>query len=211
MNLMDLPVIQADGNPSGTVAVDEAVFGVPFKEPLVHQVVTAYLAGGRAGTSAQKNRSRVRGGGRKPFRQKGTGSARAGTIRSPLWRGGGTIFAASTRSYAQKVNRKAYRVALRSILSELVRQDRLRLCDAIELDEPRTRLLIALLKQLDVVDKRRIFLVTAEHHESLALACRNVVGVNASEVAHIDPVSLIDHDTVILTSAALKKLESSLQ
>ena len=136
---MDLPVIQADGNPSGMVAVDETVFGVPFKEPLVHQVVTAYLAGGRAGTSAQKNRSRVRGGGRKPFRQKGTGSARAGTIRSPLWRGGGTIFAASTRSYAQKVNRKAYRVALRSILSELVRQDRLRLCAAIELDEPRTR------------------------------------------------------------------------
>jgi len=208
---MDLPVIQADGNPSGMVAVDETVFGVPFKEPLVHQVVTAYLAGGRAGTSAQKNRSRVRGGGRKPFRQKGTGSARAGTIRSPLWRGGGTIFAASTRSYAQKVNRKAYRVALRSILSELIRQDRLRLCDAIELDGPRTRLLIALLKQLDVVDKRRILLVTAEHHESLALACRNVVGVNASEVAHIDPVSLIDPDTVILTSAALKKLELSLQ
>ena len=208
---MDLPVIQADGNPSGTVAVDEAVFGVPFKEPLVHQVVTAYLAGGRAGTSAQKNRSRVRGGGRKPFRQKGTGSARAGTIRSPLWRGGGTIFAASTRSYAQKVNRKAYRVALRSILSELIRQDRLRLCDAIELDGPRTRLLIALLKQLNVVDKRRILLVTAEHHESLALACRNVVGVNACEVAHIDPVSLIDPDTVILTSAALKKLELSLQ
>ena len=207
---MDLPVIQADGNPSGTVAVDETVFGVPFKEPLVHQVVTAYLAGGRAGTSAQKNRARVRGGGRKPFRQKGTGSARAGTIRSPLWRGGGTIFAASPRSYAQKVNRKAYRVALRSILSELVRQDRLRLCDAIELDAPRTRLLIALLKRLDIVDKRRILFVTAEHHESLALACRNVVGVNASEVAHIDPVSLIDHDTVILTSAALKKLESSL-
>ena len=164
-----------------------------------------------AGTSAQKKRSQVRGGGRKPFRQKGTGSARAGTIRSPLWRGGGTIFAATTRSYAQKVNRKAYRVALRSILSELVRQERLRLCDAIELEEPRTRLLIALLRQLGVVDNRRILLITAEHHESLALACRNVVGVNASEVAHIDPVSLIDHDTVILTSAALKKLELSLQ
>ena len=165
----------------------------------------------RQGTASTLTRSEVRGGGRKPFRQKGTGSARAGTIRSPLWRGGGTIFAASTRSYAQKVNRKAYRVALRSILSELVRQERLRLCDAIELEEPRTRLLIALLRQLGVVDNRRMLLITAEHHESLALACRNVVGVNASEVAHIDPVSLIDHDTVILTSAALKKLELSLQ
>ena len=208
---MELPLLQANGDYSGAVKVDDAVFATPFKEPLIHQVVTAYLAGRRAGTSSQKNRSQVRGGGRKPHRQKGTGRARAGTIRSPLWRGGGVIFANTTRSYAQKVNRKAYRVALRSILSELIRQDRLRLCDAIEVEEPRTRGLLQLLKQLNISGESRVLLITEEHHANLTLACRNVIGINSSEASRVDPVSLVDHGTVIFTTAALKKMESSLQ
>ena len=139
---------------SGSVDVAEAAFGAAFNEALVHQVVTAYLAGGRAGTKAQKNRSAVRGGGAKPWRQKGTGRARAGTIRSPIWVGGGRAFAAKPRNYEQKVNKKMYRAALRSVLSELVRQDRLVIVESLELEAPKTKLLASKLKELELENAR---------------------------------------------------------
>jgi large subunit ribosomal protein L4 len=186
------------------IQVSEATFGRDFSEPLVHQVVTAYLAGARAGTKAQKNRSAARGGGRKPWRQKGTGRARAGTIRSPIWRGGGRAFAAAPRDHSQKVNRKMYRGALQSILSELVRQERLVVVDSIGLDEPRTRSLLTRLEELDF-DKGLI--VTGEADENLFLAARNIPGVYAVDVSGIDPVSLVAAEKVVVTVDAVQKIQ----
>jgi len=186
------------------IQVSEATFGRDFSEPLVHQVVTAYLAGARAGTKAQKNRAAVSGGGKKPWRQKGTGRARAGTTRSPIWRGGGATFAAMPRDHAQKVNRKMYRGALQAILSELVRQQRLIVVESLELAEPRTK---ALLGKLADLGFETGLIVTGEVNENLYLASRNLPGVYALDVAGIDPVSLVGADKVIMTVDAIKKVQ----
>ena len=187
--------------------VADAVFGQEFNETLVHQVVVAYMAAGRAGTHAQKNRAAVRGGGTKPWRQKGTGRARAGTIRSPLWRGGGKTFAATTRDYSQKVNKKAYRVAIRAILSELVRQDRLVVVDSFSVQSPKTKELAAKLKEMDV---DRVLIVHDEPDENLFLAARNLPHVDVEDTSIVDPVSLIGFDKVLITAAALRQFEEKL-
>ncbi|MDX1799278.1 MAG: 50S ribosomal protein L4 [Marinobacter sp.] len=189
------------------VSVSDAAFAKDFNESLVHQVVTAYMAGGRQGTRAQKTRSEVRGGGKKPWRQKGTGRARAGTIRSPLWRSGGVTFAAKPQSYEQKVNRKMYRAALCSIFSELVRQDRLVIVDDLSVETPKTKAFNAKLKDLGVDNA----LILAENVEqNLHLASRNVPHVDVRDVAGLDPVSLVAFEKVVVTVPALKKIEEML-
>ncbi|WP_027962351.1 50S ribosomal protein L4 [Halomonas halodenitrificans] len=192
---------------AGTVDVSDATFGKEFNEALVHQVVTAYLAGGRQGTRAQKNRSDVRGGGKKPWRQKGTGRARAGTIRSPIWRAGGVTFAARPQDHGQKVNRKMYRAAMRSILSELVRQDRLVAVEEIAVDAPKTKQLVA---KLDELGLEKVLIVTEEVDEKLYLAARNIPNVDVIDVAAADPVSLVAFDKVLATVSALRKFEEKL-
>ena len=192
---------------AGTVEVTDATFGKEFNEALVHQVVTAYLAGGRQGTRAQKNRSQVSGGGKKPFRQKGTGRARAGTIRSPLWRSGGVTFAARPQDHSQKVNRKMYRAAMRSILSELVRQERLVAVDEFTVDAPKTKQLVAKLAELGL---EKTLIVTEEVDANLYLAARNIPNVDVVDVAAADPVSLIAFDKVLVTVSALRKFEEKL-
>ena len=191
----------------GSVELSEVAFGREFNEALVHQVVVAYLAGGRQGTRAQKNRSDVRGGGRKPWRQKGTGRARAGTIRSPIWRGGGVTFAARPQDHAEKVNRKMYRGALQCILSELIRQERLVACESFSLEVPKTKGLLEALKKLEL---KNVLIVTDEVDENLYLASRNLKDVDVRDVQGVDPVSLLSHDKVLVTVGALKKLEEAL-
>lgn len=186
------------------IKVSETTFGRDFSEALVHQVVTAYLAGGRAGTKAQKNRSAVSGGGRKPYRQKGTGRARAGTIRSPIWRGGGKTFAATPRDHSQKVNKKMYRGAMQAILSELVRQERLIVVDSLEVKEPGTA---ALVRQLADLGFETGLIVTGELDENVYLSSRNVPGVYTLDVSGIDPVSLVAADKVIMTVDAVEKIQ----
>ena len=195
-------------NSGEAVTVADAVLGAEFNEPLVHQVVTAYLAGGRAGTKAQKTRSEVSGGGKKPWRQKGTGRARAGTIRSPLWRGGGATFAAKPRSHAQKVNRKMWRSAMRAILSELVRQQRLEVSGGISVSEPKTK---RLLEQLGPSAEGRILIVTEEVERNLYLAARNLPHVALCDSSALDPVMLVNADKVVVTVDALKRIEGLLQ
>ena len=192
---------------NGSVEVSELIFGKEFNESLVHQVVTAYMAGGRQGSKAQKNRSAVSGGGAKPFRQKGTGRARAGTIRSPLWRSGGVTFAASPRDYSQKVNKKMYRAAMRCIFSELVRQDRLVVVEGFQMEAPKTKQFIAKMKELELSNA---LLITEEVEVNLYLAARNVPHVDVRDVAAIDPVSLVGFDKVVVTSAALNKINEVL-
>ncbi|BBI47825.1 MULTISPECIES: 50S ribosomal protein L4 [Halomonadaceae] len=192
---------------AGTVEVADATFGKEFNEALVHQVVTAYLAAGRQGTRAQKSRSDVRGGGKKPWRQKGTGRARAGTIRSPLWRSGGVTFAARPQDYTQKVNRKMYRAAMRSILSELVRQERLVAIEEFVVDAPKTKQVAAKLKELNL---EKVLIVTEEVDEKLYLAARNLPHVDVVDVAAADPVSLVAFDKVLITVSALRKFEEKL-
>lgn len=192
---------------TGSVDVAEATFGADFNEPLVHQVVTAYLAGSRAGTKAQKNRSAVRGGGTKPWRQKGTGRARAGTIRSPIWVGGGRAFAAQPRNYEQKVNKKMYRAALRSVLSELVRQERLVVVKDLELEAPKTKLLATKLKELDLDN---VLILNEAFDEKIYLAARNLPNVGICDAASIDPVVLIRFEKVLVTLPALKLIEERL-
>jgi len=187
--------------------VADTVFGQDFNESLVHQVVVAYMAAGRAGTHAQKNRAAVSGGGSKPWRQKGTGRARAGTIRSPLWRGGGKTFAATTRDYSQKVNKKAYRAAVRSILSELVRQERLVVVESFAVDAPRTRDLVA---KLGAMELDRVLIVHDEPDENLYLAARNLPHVDVVDTTIVDPVSLVGFDKVLITAAALRQFEERL-
>ncbi|MBX3707989.1 MAG: 50S ribosomal protein L4 [Pseudomonadales bacterium] len=191
----------------GSVEVSEAAFAREYNEALVHQVVVAHMAGARQGTRAQKTRAEVSGGGRKPWRQKGTGRARAGSIRSPIWRGGGVTFAARPQDHSQKVNRKMYRGALRCILSELIRQERLVVCETFALDAPRTKALLARLKELDLRD---VLIVAEEIDQNLYLASRNLKDVDVSDVAALDPVSLISHQKVLVTVGALKKLEEAL-
>ena len=192
---------------SGSVDVAEAAFGAEFNEALVHQVVTAYLAGSRAGTKAQKNRAAVRGGGAKPWRQKGTGRARAGTIRSPIWVGGGRTFAAKPRNYDQKVNKKMYRAALRSMLSELVRQDRLVVVESLELEAPKTKLLAAKLKELELDS---VLILNEAFDENVFLAARNLPNVGICDASSMDPVVLIRFEKVLITLPALKLIEERL-
>jgi len=192
---------------SGSVDVAETAFNAEFNEALVHQVVTAYLAGGRAGTKAQKNRAAARGGGTKPWRQKGTGRARAGTIRSPIWVGGGRTFAAKPRDYEQKVNKKMYRAALRSVLSELVRQDRLVIVKELDIEAPKTKLLATKLKELDLDN---VLILNEAFEEKLFLAARNLPDVGICDAASIDPVVLIRFDKVLVTLPALKLIEERL-
>ncbi len=195
----------AVANDASGVNVSDELFGVDFKPALVHQVVTAYLAGGRAGTKAQRTRAQVRGGGKKPWRQKGTGRARAGTIRSPLWKGGGRIFAASPRDFGQKVNRKMYRGAMRSILAELVRQDRLVVVKDLSLAERKTR---KLLEFLDATGAgRRGLIVVTEVDENLAYSSNNIPYLSLTDVAGLDPVSLVGAEKVIVTVDAIKQIE----
>lgn len=194
-------------NQTGAVNVADNIFGTEFKPALVHQVVTAYLSSARAGTKAQKTRSQVSGGGAKPWRQKGTGRARCGTSRSPLWRSGGIIFAATPRDYSQKVNRKMYRGALRSILSELLRQGRLLVVDGLSLEVPKTKVLLGKLASLG---EARIMIVTEQEDRNLLLASRNVHRLQVVSSTQIDPVSLVGADKVVVTVAALKKLEEVL-
>ncbi|RFA30196.1 50S ribosomal protein L4 [Alkalilimnicola ehrlichii] len=186
------------------LAVSEGAFGRDFNEALIHQVVVAYMAGGRAGTKAQKTRSEVSGGGAKPWRQKGTGRARAGTIRSPLWRTGGVSFAAKPRSFEQKVNRKMYRGAMRSILSELIRQERLIVVDKFDVEEPKTKALVAKLGEFGVSD---VLIVTEEVSENLYLASRNLGRVDVRDPVGLDPVSLLRHQNVLVTVDAIRRIE----
>lgn len=205
---MKLSVVDAKGEKaSGGVEVSETAFGASYNEPLVHQVVNAYMAGARRGTSAQKSRAQVSGGGAKPWRQKGTGRARAGSIRSPIWRSGGVTFAASPRDFSQKVNRKMYRGALRAIFSELVRQDRLVVLDEFGVDAPKTKQLAAKLAKLNLPD---VLIVTAEFEENLALAARNLHWTTYIDAAQVNPVSLIAFDKVLITVPALKAIEERL-
>jgi large subunit ribosomal protein L4 len=192
---------------SGTVDVADSAFGAEFNEALVHQVVTAFLSGARAGTKAQKSRSEVRGGGTKPWRQKGTGRARAGTIRSPIWVGGGRAFAAKPRSHDQKVNKKMYRAALRSVFSELVRQDRLVITDSIEMEAPKTKLLAAKLKDFGLDN---VLIVNEAFDEKVFLSARNLPNVGICDAGSIDPVVLMRFEKVLVTLPALKLIEERL-
>lgn len=187
------------------VQISDHTFGREFNEALVHQAVTAYLAGGRSGTKAQKTRAEVAGGGRKPWRQKGTGQARAGSIRSPLWRGGGITFAARPRGFRQKLNKKMYRAAMRSILSEMVRQNRLVVIEDFAIGEAKTRALVAKLKELQM---KPSLIIAAQEDDKLFLAARNLVGVQVSGVGDLNPVSLVRSDKVLMTRAALKQVET---
>jgi large subunit ribosomal protein L4 len=188
--------------------VSDETFGREFNEALVHQVVTAYRNAGRAGTKAQKTKAEVRGGGKKPWSQKGTGQARAGSIRSPIWVGGGRAFAAKPRSFGQKVNRKMYRGAMRSMLSELVRQDRLVVTDAVTLEAPKTKLLAGELKALELGN---VLIVVEAVDEKLFLAARNLPHVEVLPASAVNPLSLASHDKVLMTAGAVKLIEERLQ
>ncbi len=199
--------IAKPGKPSKSLSVSDIAFAKEYNEGLIHQVVTAYLAGARQGSRAQKNRAAVRGGGKKPWRQKGTGRARAGTIRSPIWRGGGVTFAAKPKDFSNKVNRKMYRAAMRSIFSELARQERLIVVEEINIDSPKTKLLVEKLGQYNLTN---VLIVSEEIDENLYLASRNLFKVDVSDLHAVDPVSLIAHDNVMMTVGAVKKFEELL-
>ena len=191
----------------GSVDLSEENFAASFNEPLIHQVVNAYLAGGRSGTAAQKNRSAVSGGGKKPWRQKGTGRARAGTIRSPIFTGGGRAFARSTRDYSQKVNRKMYRGAMRSIVSELARQERIVVVDDLQAAEPRTKEMAARLAELGIDNG---LVVLAAEDANVMLSVRNIPNIEATTVGSVDPVSLVAYEKVLMTADAAKALDEKL-
>ena len=204
---MELNVVKPGNDAAGTVSVSDVAFAKEYNEDLVHQVVTAYMAGARQGTRAHKNRAAVSGGGKKPWRQKGTGRARAGTIRSPIWRSGGVTFAAQPQDHSQKVNRKMYRAALRSIISELARQDRLVVVESLDVEAPKTKLLV---QQLGEYGVDNALIVSTEVGENLYLAARNLHKVDVRDVDGVDPVSLIAHDKVMVTVDAVKKFEEML-
>lgn len=203
---MELNIVTPAGA-KGTLTVSEVAFGKEFNQDLVHQAVTAYMAGARQGTKAQKTRSEVSGGGKKPWRQKGTGRARAGTIRSPIWRSGGVTFAAKPRNFEQKLNKKMYRAALRCILSELNRQERLVVVEDFDLESPKTKALVQKLGQYGLSEA---LVVTEEVSEGLYLASRNLHKVDVRDVQGVDPVSLIRFDKVVITVPAMKKFEEIL-
>lgn len=204
---MDLNIVKA-GKKSGSVSVSEAVFGADYNEALIHQVVTAYQAGARQGTRAQKNRSAVSGGGAKPFRQKGTGRARAGTSRGPIWRGGGRTFPSATQDFSHKVNRKSYRAAMRSILSELVRQDRFEVVKDLKVSEPKTK---AFLKAYRAGRNEAVLIIADQFDENLILSTRNLINVFVVESVEVNPFSLVGFDRVLITESAVKQLEERFQ
>ncbi|MDE2195833.1 MAG: 50S ribosomal protein L4 [Gammaproteobacteria bacterium] len=199
---MELQLHNKTGGES--ITLSDATFGREFNESLVHQVVTAYLAGGRAGTKAQKTRSMVRGGGRKPWAQKGSGQARAGSIRSPLWRGGGKTFAAVPRDFSQKVNRKMYQGAMRAIVSELIRQQRLVVLPEFGVEAPKTKQLAGKLKELGLDN---VLIVTEQVDEKLYLASRNLPNVDVRDVTGLDPVSLVGYEKILMTVPSIRRLE----
>lgn len=199
--------MQLNVNGAQAIEVSERTFGGEFNETLVHQAVVAYMAGGRQGTRAQLTRSEVRGGGKKPWRQKGSGRARAGSIRSPIWRSGGVAFAAKPQDHSQKLNKKMYRAALRSILSELVRQERLVVVEDFAVEAPKTKALVA---KLGALDLSNVLIVTDNVDENLYLAARNLPHVDVRDVQGSDPVSLIAYDKVLVTVSAVKKFEELL-
>ncbi|MCS5710265.1 50S ribosomal protein L4 [Candidatus Berkiella aquae] len=203
---MKLALAKAAGG-TNSIDVSEVTFGREFNEPLVHQVVVALMAGARAGTKKQKTRAEVRGGGAKPWRQKGTGRARAGTIRSPLWRKGGVIFAATPRDHSQKVNKKMYRGAMSSILSELVRQERLHAVNEFSVDQPKTKVLLDKLKEFKL---DRVLIVVDKLDENLYLSSRNVPTIAVKEASGVNPVQLLKYDHVLITVDAIRKLEEVL-
>jgi large subunit ribosomal protein L4 len=194
-------------NSKETITVSDTVFGLEYKESLIHQLVTAYMAAGRAGTVSQKNRSAVRGGGAKPWNQKGTGRARAGTSRSPLWRSGGATFAAQPRDYTQKLNKKMYRTGMRSMLSELNRQQRLLVVEDITVDAPKTKQMAAKLVDLGV---SKTLIITETGDESLYLSARNLPHVEITDVAGMNPVNLLRFDHVVVTVGAVRAIEGAL-
>jgi large subunit ribosomal protein L4 len=196
-------------NGGAELQVSDATFGRDFNEALIHQVITAYRNTARSGTKAQKTRAEVRGGGKKPYAQKGTGQARAGSSRSPIWVGGGVTFAAKPRDFSQKVNRKMYRGAIRSMLSELARQDRLLVANELALEAPKTKLLLSQLKSMALEGK--VLIVVEAVDEKLFLAARNLPHVEVLEVSALNPLSLANHDRVLMTTGAVKMLEERLQ
>ena len=191
-------------NSKEMIAVSDTVFASDYKESLIHQLVTAYLAGARSGTKAQKNRSAVRGGGAKPWNQKGGGRARAGTIRSPIWRSGGVTFAAQPRDYSQKLNKKMYRTGIRSIFSELVRKERLKVVEDITVDAPKTKQLLTKLNDLGVT---KTLIVTETGDEKLYLSARNLPHVEVTDVSGLTPVSLVGYESVVVTVGAVRAIE----
>ena len=203
---MELNIATPSGN-KGTVTVSEQTFGREFNQDLVHQAIVAFMAGERQGSKAQKTRSDVKGGGKKPWRQKGTGRARAGTIRSPIWRGGGVNFAARPRDHQQKINKKMYRAALRCIMSELNRLGRLVVVEDFSVDAPKTK---GLVKKLAEYDLSNVLILAEEVSQNLYLAARNLHKVDVRDVNGIDPVSLVRFDKVLVTVSALKKVEEML-
>lgn len=201
---MEIALTNNNGEAGPSLEVSEAAFGVPYNETLVHQIVTAYMAAGRVGTKANRSRADVRGGGAKPWRQKGTGRARSGTSRSPIWRGGGVTFAARPRNFAQKVNRKMYRAALRTIFSELVRSQRLMVVESFDLEEAKTKAAVGKLKALGLTD---VLVITEGHDEKLSLSVRNLHWAAVIDAGQLNPVSLLAYEQVLVTSAALKLIE----
>jgi len=205
---MELKLTTATGKASTkSIEVSDANFSREFNEALVHQAVTGYLAGARSGTRAQKTRSDVRGGGKKPWKQKGTGRARSGTIRSPIWRSGGVTFAARPKDWSQKLNRKMYRAAIRSILSELVRTERLMVVDSFKVDAPKTKDLV---ERLNKLGTNNVMIITEDMSDNLLLSARNLHTVGICDANNIDPVSLIRFEKVIMTADAVKKIEETL-
>jgi large subunit ribosomal protein L4 len=204
---MKLALAIATGG-NNSIEVSETAFGREFNEPLVHQVVVALMAGGRAGTKKQKTRAEVRGGGVKPWRQKGTGRARAGTIRSPIWRKGGVVFAATPRDHSQKVNKKMYRGAMCSILSELIRQGRLHVADNFAIEQPKTKLLLQKLKDLNL---EKVLIVVDKLDENLYLSARNVPNIAVREASSVNPLQLLKYEQVLITVEALRKIEEALR
>lgn len=204
---VQLSISKSGGGQSGTIDLSDA-FGADYNEALIHQVVTAYQAGGRSGTRAQKNRSAVAGGGAKPWRQKGTGRARAGTISSPIFRGGGRAFPSSTQNFSHKINRKMYRAAMRSILSELIRLERLVVVDDWAMDKPATK---SLAQNLASMDAEKSLIVLAEDNANIELSARNLKWVSVCNSSEIDPVSLLSHEKVLVTVEAARKIDEALK
>ncbi len=205
---IQLKINSVSGEEAGKVDLSDGNFGADFNEPLVHQVVVAYQAGRRKGTRAQKNRAAVRGGGAKPWRQKGTGRARAGTLSSPIFTGGGRAFPASTQNFSQKVNKKMYRAAMRSIFSELARQDRLIVVDELVMEQPKTRALVSTLNQLDA---QKALIILAEDSPGVTLSARNLGTVSVCNCREVNPVRLIRHEKVLMTADAAKSIDEALQ
>ena len=201
---MELKIEKSGKKQAGTMSVADNVFAAKFNEPLIHQVLVSYMAGSRSGTKAQKSRSEVRGGGRKPWRQKGTGRARAGTIRSPIWRGGGVTFAAKSRDFSKKINKKMFRGAMRSIFSELVRQERFVCVDEFDVSESKTKLVK---EKLDKLGLEEVLIITEGLSENLYLGVRNIPKVDVIDSNEIDPYSLIGFEKVLITQAAVEKVE----